>query len=229
MSRIIAIILAIVCMASVFSSCDFAMNDVLSGKRTPETPREYYEYAFNYMQTHAYKQTTTTTSTMNGETYTDDSASVSHMDGTNYCSTESGMAVTYYDGTIYVETATGKRKMKIDIWSMGESYGFTKDYWSSVDEMITDDDIKLTKNDDGTATLEFSVTMLDFGDYDYVVTLDKDNRIVEYIISTEMTVMDYTVSSIDKIVVEYGDQYKVSKPEDADSYEVVNSYYDLVK
>jgi hypothetical protein len=59
--------------------------------------------------------------------------------------------------------------------------------------------------------------------------LDKDNRIVEYIISTEMTVMDYTVSSIDKIVVEYGDQYKVSKPEDADSYEVVNSYYDLVK
>ena len=228
LSKIIVLILAIACAVTMLSSCDMEdIENLFNGEKSPETPREYYEYAYDYMMTHAYKQTVVSTVKMNDEIYSGDSE-VSYMDGANYCTGDNGINFIYYDGTIYADRPDGKRKMDIDFEAEGESLGLTKDYFNSVDDSLTDESIKLTKNDDGTATLEFSVTVPYVGECDFVVTLDKDNRIVKYVMTNDMTVMGYHATTIDEVTIEYGDQYKVTPPEDPDSYETVDSYYDLV-
>ncbi len=229
LSKILALILALACFVSILASCDMegeGNNNTFDPSKTPETPKEYYDYAYNYMMSHPYKQTTVSSATFEGETSTD--TSVCHMDGINYYLVEDGMTAIFYDSTIYVQSAAGKKKMDIDLEAAGEDFGFTDDYFAQVGNSLTDDNIKLTKNADGTTTLEFSINLIALGLTDYVMTLDKDNRVVRYVISNEMTVMGYTGTTVDDSTVEYGDQYKVSPPADADDYEVVDSYYDLV-
>ena len=223
--KIIAIILAIVCAASLLVSCDLeSLEGIINGEKAPETPKEYFEYSHEYMQSHPYKQTTVTTSVMNGISSTNES--ISHMDGDNYYMEDDGMISTYYNGTLYVESVMGKKKMNMSIW--GDEYAMVENYLSNVSDSLKNEDITLTKNADGTTTLEFSISIDYAGVYDYVVTLDKENRVVAYFMTNELSVMGYTVNTTYESTIEYGEQYKVSLPEDADSYKEVNSIYDLV-
>ena len=227
LSKIIALILALVCMVSVLASCHLLDLEGANDK-APETPKEYYEYALAYMQEHAYKQTTVSEGTILDETYSH--VSVCHMDGANYyIPDEDGVTSTYYDGTLYVQTWNAKRKTEVDVYAIGESYGYNEDYFTTINDYLTDDNITLIKNDDGTTTLKFSVTLPVIGDYDYVMTLDKDYLLVEYVMINEVTLMGTTTTLTDTTTIEYGDQYKVNPPADPDSYEVVDSYYDLFK
>ena len=227
-SKIIVLILALACVVSVLASCDLGdITDKFDGGKSPETPKEYYEYAYNYMMTHAYKQTTVTTTKVNGEGTS--STSVSNMEGANYYIEDGGMKSLYYDGIIYVESAAGKKKMEINFLEMGESIGITSDYLNGINGSITDDQITFIKNEDGTKTLEFSWEFPTLGDCDYVFYLDADNRIVKYTMEYEVKMLeDYAISCFYETTLEYGDQYKVNPPADPDSYETVDSYYDLV-
>lgn len=227
LSKILALILALVCMVSVLASCDLLDLEGANDK-APETPKEYYEYALAYMQEHAYKQTTVSEGTVIDETI--NSVSVCYMDGANYyIPDEDGVTSTYYNGTLYVQTANAKRKTEIDLKSFAESYGITEDYLTTISDTITDDSITLTKNDDGTTTLVFTADMPIVGSYDYAMTLDKDCRLIKYEMTNSLTIMGYTTTVTNTNTIEYGDQYKVSPPADPDSYEVVDSYYDLFK
>ncbi len=234
LSRIIVIILALTCMISMLASCDLDGPEDMRGDDNTnlETPREYFDYAFNYLNTHTHKETSAVTTELNGEIYGEADVSVTHMDGANYYLVDDGISTIYYNGTMYVESPAGKRKTDIDLESfgesMGESVGIAKDYWSNVDNMLVEDSLKLTKNADGTSTLEFSINIPTLTPYDCVVTLDKENRIVEYTLTMEVTMLNYVMISTDVITIEYGDQYKVTPPEDPDSYETVDSYYDLI-
>ena len=221
LSKIIVIILAVACMLSVFAACDIDDNE-----KSPETPKEYCEYAFDYLYAHAYKQTTVNTIVLDGET--SKVTEVSHIDGSNYYIDHGYMIVTYCDGTMYVEKGDSKKKAVVDIAALGESVGLTEDYMTGIFDNLKDEDITLTRNADGTITLEFTVDIVVVGKYDYVVTLDKNNHIVKYVLLNEMTAMGYEMSTTSEVTVEYGDQYKVTAPSDADSYETVDSYYDLV-
>lgn len=225
LSKIFALALALTCLISMLVSCDLeGIGDMLNGGKTPETPKEYFEYSYDYMQSHPYKQTTVTTIVMNGVSTTDES--VSNMDGPNYYLENDGMISILYDNTLYVQTATEKKKM--DMTALGDEYAMVEDYIGQVNDSLADADITLTKNDDGTTTLEFSISIDYAGRYDYVVTLDNNNRAVEYLITNEMNVMNYSMNTTYEITIEYGEQYKVLPPEDPDSYKTVDSVYDLV-
>ena len=229
LSKIITLILALVCMASLLASC--GLVDLENSGKKPVTALEHYEYALNYSQSHPYKQTTVTETMLNGEPYTN--TSVCNMDGDNYYMNEDGMTTTYYNGTVYVQSAVGKRKMVIDmkdfIYNLGESAGIAEDYWETLGGTLTDENMTLTKNDDGTSTLKFCITLPYVGTYDCVMTLDKDCRLTKYVMTQETTFMNTTAKVTDTTTYEYGDQYKVSPPADPDSYEVVTSYMDLVR
>ena len=227
-SKIIVLILALACVVSVLASCDLGdITDKFDGGKSPETPKEYYEYAYNYMMTHAYKQTTVTTTKVNGEGTS--STSVSNMEGANYYIEDGGMKSLYYDGIIYVESAAGKKKMEINFLEMGESIGITENYLTGLNDTLTNDNITLTANEDGTKTLEFSWDFPVLGKCDYVFYLDTENHIVKYTMSYEVAVTeDYVLNTVYETTIEYGDQYKVNPPADPDSYETVDSYYDLV-
>lgn len=231
LSKIIALILAIVCCVSLLASCDIDGEGNGDGSsfdpsKMPKTPKEHYEYAVNYMMSNAYKQTIVTSSEFDGETYSDES--LSYMDGTNYINFEDNATYTYFDGTIYADSPNGKKKMEIDMDEFAESLGVSTDYLNEMSAMLTDDNIKMTKNADGTTTLEFSIELPVLGPTDYVMTLDKNARLVKYTVTSTMTIAGFTTTTVDDITVEYGDQYKVYPPADADAYVVVNSYEDLV-
>lgn len=235
LSRIIVIILALACMISTLASCDLDGTEDKRGDddyTNLETPRDYFDYAFNYMHTHTYKETSVVITEFNGEKFEEDDVSVTYMDGANYYLVDGGMSTIYYNGTMYVDGPAGKRKTEIDLESftesMGESVGIAKDYWSNVDNFLVEDSLKHTKNADGTSTLEFSINFPNVTQYDCVVKLDNKNRIVEYTLTMEMTMQNYVMKSTDVLTIEYGDQYKVTPPEDPDSYETVDSYFDLV-
>jgi hypothetical protein len=100
------------------------------------------------------------------------------------------------------------------------------------DVEITDDTenppVRITKNADGTTTLEFTMELPVIGPSDYVMTLDKNARLVKSTLTSTVTMMGFTTTTVDDRTVEYGDKYKVYPPADADAYVVVNSYEDLV-
>lgn len=226
LSKILALTLALACALAMLVSCDLGyFEDLLNSEKAPETPMEYYEYANAYRATHPYKETSTTTTTLNGEIYGDaNSVSVTYMDGINYYMEEDGMKITFCDGVYYVETATDKIKMDVS----GYLGSLKEDNFSEVEGWLSDDSLKLTKNADGTATLEFSQNIPGLGTYNYVVTLDSENRIVNQVLTNEMTMMNYAMTTVIESTIEYGDQYKVTPPEDADSYRTVDSIYDIV-
>ena len=224
-TKLISCLLALVCAASIMVACDIEGL----GNKEPETPAEYYTYACDYMLSHPYKQTTVTTVTMdNYDMDETSSTSVTYMDGNNYYQSESGMTTTFYDGTMYVDYLGRKRKAEIDLEELGESFGLSEDYFGMAKDSITDESIKLTENADGTKTLEFEITLPVVGATKYVMTLDASNRVVCYTLTMSMSVMGYTYVTVEECTIEYGEQYKVTPPEDADEYELVDSYMDLV-
>jgi hypothetical protein len=225
-TKILALTLALACALTLLVSCDLAaLEELINSGKTPETPMEYYEYANAYRATHPYKETSVTTTTLNGEIYGDaNSVSVTYMDGINYYMEEDGMKITFCDGIYYVETASDKKKMDMD----GYLGSLKEDDFGDVESWLSEDSLKLTKNPDGTAILEFAQNIPGVGTYNYVITLDSENRIVKQVLTNEMTMMNYEMITRIESTIEYGDQYKVTPPEDADSYRTVDSIYDIV-
>jgi hypothetical protein len=226
-TKILALLLALVCCFTALVACDGEDKEDEKGglDETPDTAYEYFLYASDYMATHTHKMTTVTTSSTDGA---DDivSETVNYVDGTNYY-IPGDVETTFYDGVIYVSSSSGKRKMSFAGTDLGAALGDANDYVNSMAGSMSDDDFTMTKNDDGTIKLEFSISMAYVGTIDYVWILDNDYRLVSQTLRMTQSYAGYTISTVDVCTYEYSDQYKVTMPADADEYETVDDIYDL--
>ena len=230
LTKIIALLLALVCCFASLVSCeDTDDEEVGEAKSLVQT-------AMDYMNSHPYKVTGVVISEMDG--YEQSSTSIEYHDGLNYSISDdgSGMSIIYHDGVAYVISTAGKKKMTIDLNDLssilGDGYsdavgGMTDSLVTMYDNM-SNDDFKLEKNDDGTSTVTLAINVPYLGEVDYVITLDKDGRIVRIAFSYETTVMNYTVTATCEETFEYSDDFKINPPADADEYELATDYFDLI-
>ena len=226
LAKLIALIIAVVCLVACFSAC----GDVVPSVELPKTAEEYCQYAMDYMAIHAYKMHTKSTTSMSfGQVEDTVDESDTYMDGANMrvemtledCG---DFVITYYNGTIYYKTPFGNKKMAgADQEDIDALYDGIKTLSASMLEGV---EMTLTKNDDGTAKLEFSTNLL--GESHYVMEFDKDCRIIKQTLTMDITVVDITATTKWESTIEYGDQYKVSAPDYADAYVSVDSMTDLL-
>ena len=226
LAKLIALIIAVVCLVACFSAC----GDVVPSVELPQNADEYYQYAMTYTATHPYKMHTKSTTSMGSDLIEDIiDENDTYMDGSNMRGemTVEGYGdfmITYYNGTIYYKTPFGNKKMA------GASQEDLSALYDGIqtlsDSMMEGVEMTLTKNDDGTAKLEFSTNFL--GEGHHVMEFDKDCRLIKQTSVMDITAVGMTATTHREITLEYGDQYKVSAPDDADAYVTVDSMTDLL-
>lgn len=225
-TKLLALLLVIISCFSFLSSCDGDTDGDKDEK--PGEARQLYLDAAEYMNSHAYKQTVVDRVSVTG---VEDSVTttVSYMDGDNYYTYDeaTGVATTYYDNVVYIETRDSKRKMQFDIHEMAGELGIGENFDFNMVDTVSDSNIELQKNSDGTSTVKFTIELPTIGPADYEFLIDANGHITSYVINMSYTVMDYTVTTVSEISLEYGDQYKVSPPQDADDYVTVDNITDL--
>lgn len=232
-TKFLALILAILCCVSVFAACDGESSgledlDIYEGEN-PVTPLEKLQYAYKYAHEHPYKRYTHSTATV--EILDMDpvvSETIYFMDNGNYYTNDEGRDTTFHNGVMYVSSTNGKKKAIVSEAGYGEMIDEITVLAKTAIEDLREEDITMTAVDGGYV-LEFSVQITYVYDYtmSYVTTLDKNNHIISETVVTEALIMGYNYRYVDEMTYEYGDQYKVSAPADADEYELVDSLTDL--
>jgi hypothetical protein len=209
--------------------CDLIGEEEFDPNMPRETARDYLRYANYCLSNTPYKLTTYTTSIVDGEEVTD--VSVIHNDGTNYYEhdEETQTTLIYCDGFYYVSSPSIKKKMNI---SINELYSYIQTEedvapLSDVTDYVKDKDLELIANEDGTKILKFMVNIPFFGNTSYEIHFDKNDLVTKQIISAEGSLAGYGFSTYCEGIIEFGEQYKVTPPADADQYEEVSSFLEI--
>lgn len=226
MKRLWTLLLAL----SIVLSLSFAMTSCGGGSDEsdkPTTASEYYEYAMDYMTNHPYKAYAKTTKTYDGSEYSVEEE-LYYCDGLNFI-TEfeeediGKFVMTFHDGSLYYSTPYGNKKLTSKVTASDlEALEMGMQEFSA--SLTKDVEMKLTKNEDGTAKLEFTVEIMGTND-EYVMNFDKDCRLVSY----TNTGTSFGLTEVLEQTFEFDEKYKVSAPENADEYEEVDNIMDLVE
>ena len=234
-TKFLAIVLAILCCVSVFAACDGESSgledlEIYEGEN-PVTPLEKLQYAYKYALEHPYKLHSHSTATVGSlDMGPIVSETIHFMDNGNYYTNDEGRDITLYDGVMYVSSSNGKKKAIIGEIGYGEMIDEITVLSKTAIENLTEEDVTMTEVDGGYV-LEFSLQITYVYDYtiSYATTLDKNNHIISETTVTEAVIMGHNYRYVDVMTHEYGDQYKVSAPADADDYELVDSLADLAQ
>jgi hypothetical protein len=232
-TKFISIVLAIVFCIGMLAACG-GENDGTgepSDENAPVTALEKLTYAYDYALENPYKQHVLSTSSSTDQEGIDpvESETVHFIDGENYYTELDGVVQTYHNGIIYVnsELLGSKKKLAVSDDDYGQIVDQVNKMANEAINGLTEDDITMSKTKDGYV-LEYTVKITYVYEFTfrYVTTLDKNNRMIGSTVTTETA---YGFNYVDVITYEYGEQYKVNAPSDADEYELVDSYLDLFR
>ena len=235
LTKILSLILAVICCFSLLVACTVDNGDGGDGEGGEpvsfDNPKELYLNAIEYMNSHAYKQTVVVSTQSNSELIPPSTITeTTFYDGPNSrtISEAEGLTTTYFEGVMYVEKGDHKKKMEVDIDEIAGEYGVSTNLEMEQINALSEDDFVLTVNPDGTATVEFTAEFPYVGPTKYTVVINSYGRIVNYNMEFTMSVMDITATTLYETTVEYGTQYKVYAPENADEFTVAESLNDLM-
>ena len=243
--RLLSLLMCFALVLTMLVACDKG-DDPGDGAppSEPTTAQEYMDRAMSLLETESYRQTTV--KTIDGVPSTDsDDDDVLIVSGGNYTLYENiGDAVAYmiyHNGMFYMPMLQVK-------WSADAGLD---GFYEKAEDVLYDGDwfgnfhfqsVSIEKQDNGHTVIKGAspdqskittdiYTMLsmicDLTTYQIELEFDEQYRLLKATNTYKMNFMGVTADVVDSEIFEYGPQFTVSPPADADTYEEVSDMMDL--